>query len=190
MSIESEQKLREAEREPEITFEYDCPPEEVAALAYEIHVEEYGSRDKSTMEESQERIKRFLSRPNATELVLRRDRELIGCAFSFEESEEELKKEVPCAVFFTRHGEKVFQIKGINIKRIYRKQGFGQMIIERMMLEARQKGATKIVLSTFPEIDNPARRLYEKLGFKEVTPNQDPRSFYMVYEYEQDESKI
>lgn len=170
-------------KEPKIIFEHDCPIEEVAAFTWEIHVEKHGLPKKSTPEGSEERIKSFLLRPNATELILRKNGELIGCAFSFEESEEELKKEVPYANFFTRPGERVFQIKGVDIKLEYRGQGFGQMIMEKIMSEARQKGATKLILST-PEKDPiPARRLYEKLGFIEVTPNQQPDSFYMQYKY-------
>jgi ribosomal protein S18 acetylase RimI-like enzyme len=52
------------------------------------------------------------------------------------------------------------------------------------MSETRRKGATKLILSTPKKTDPiPARRLYEKLGFREVAPNQDQRSFYMQYEY-------
>lgn len=176
-------EISKSEKEPEITFENNCPLEEVAALTHQIHVEQHGSDDESTLEESEARIKGFLERLNATELVLRRDGKLVGCAFSFEETEEEIKKEVPHANLFIRAGERVFQIKGVNIKQEYRGQGLGQMIMEKIMAETRQKGATRLFLSTYPEEDNPARRLYEKLGFREVAPNQQPRSFYMQYEY-------
>jgi len=186
---EFEQKPEEIKKEPEITFEHDCPIEEVAALTWEVHAEKHGLSKDSAPQGSTERIKSFLARPNATELVLRRDGELIGCNFSFEENEEELKKEVPYANFFTRPGERVFLLKGLNIKLKYRGQGFGQMLMDQTMAETKQKGATKLILS-IPEKDPmPAKKMYEKLGFKEVAPNQDARSFYMVYEYEQGEDK-
>lgn len=176
--------IKEAvEKEPEIVFEHDCPIEEVAALTWEVHAEKHDLPENSTPQGSVERIKSFLARPNVTELVLRRDGELIGCNFSFEESEEELKKEVPHANFFTRPGERVFLLKGLNIKLKYRGQGFGQMLMERTMDETRRKGATKLILS-IPEKDPaPAKKMYEKLGFREVAPNQHERSFYMQYEY-------
>jgi len=74
-------------------------------------------------------------------------------------------------------------VREVNVSSQYRRQGFGQMMMERIMDESRQKGATKLVLSTYPEEDDPANRLYKKLGFKEVAPNQDEHSYYMVYEY-------
>jgi len=173
----------QVEKEPEITFEHDCPIKEVAALTWEVHAEKHGLPGNSVPQGSVERIKSFLARPNATELTLRRDGELIGCAFSFEESEDEIKKEVPWANLFTRSGERVFLLKGLNIKLKYRGQGFGRMMTEQMMAETNQKGATKLLLS-IPEKDPaPAKKLYEKLGFREVAPNQDARSYYMVYEY-------
>ena len=57
------------------------------------------------------------------------------------------------------------------------------MIMERIMLEAKQRGATKLVLSTYPEENDPANKLYKKLGFEEVAPNQDERNYYMMYEF-------
>ena len=170
------------EKEPEIIFEHDCPIEEIGALLSKDSVDKEG-RIKHTPKEAEERIKSFRAKPNVTELILRKDGELIGSAFSFEQDEKELKEKVPYAKFFTKDGDRVFLIKGVHIGYQHRGKGFGQMTVERLMLETRQKGATKLVLATFPEKDNPARRLYEKLGFKEVAPNQAPHNFYMSYEY-------
>jgi len=176
------------QEEPKITFKNTCQIAELADFMLEVHKKRFPDDDK-TIEDSKERIKGFLEMQNATELVLRRDGELIGCAFSFEEIEEDLRKKCPYADFFARQGERVFQIKGVNVKLEYRGQGFGKMIMEEIMSKSREKGATKLILSTFPEKDNPARRLYEKLGFREAAPNQDPRSFYMQYEYPEEKLK-
>jgi len=153
---------------------------------WEVHLERIAPGAK-TAKDTEARIEGFLKRPNATEVVLRKDGELVGCAFSFEESEGEIKKEIPYANLFAKPKTRVFQIKGVNIRRNHRGQGLGQMITEKIMEETKKKGATKIVLSTFPEKDNPAPNLYQKLGFQEVAPNQDPKSFYMVYEYVENE---
>lgn len=177
------------EKEPEITFDQSCPLEEVAAFSLENRANRDDPNSKVTIEDSKERIKGFLGRPNATEIILRRDGELIGCAFSSEENEEDLRKKVPYANFFTNPQDRVFQIKGVVIKSEYRGQGFGKIIMEKIMGQTREAGATKLILTTFPEKDNPAHRLYEGLGFKETAPNQDSRSFYMQYEYPQKEEK-
>ncbi len=175
------------EKEPEVTFEHDCPMEELAALMWEVHAEKHGLPKDSAPQGSEEVIRGIMAKPNATELILRKDGELIGCAFSFEESEKELKKEVPCANFFTRNGERVFKIKGVNIKLEYRGQGFGKKMMAQLVEETGQKGATKLILSTPKNSDPiPARRLYEKLGFREVAPNQPQDSFYMQYEYSEE----
>ncbi|KKP31677.1 MAG: hypothetical protein A2312_04195 [Candidatus Staskawiczbacteria bacterium RIFOXYB2_FULL_32_9] len=175
--------IQKNEEGPKIIFENDCPLDELAALALQIHLEK-NKPCSSDIEYAKKRLQGFLDRLNATELVLRIDGELVGSAFSFEETEEELEKEIPYVNFFTRPSERVFQIKGVNIKLKYRGQGLGQKITEQIIDRTRQKGATKIILSTPGEKDGPAQKLYEKLGFKEVAPDQSPQSFYMVREYE------
>ena len=152
--------------EPKITFEYNCQIEELANFLSEDSINKETLLRKHTPKEAEERIKYFLAKPNVIELILRRDGELIGCAFSFEKDSQEPK-------------ERVFEIKGVHIKSKYRKQGFGKIITEKLMQDTKQKGATKLVLSA----TDVARRLYEKLGFKEGTPNHHPDSFNMQYEY-------
>lgn len=176
------------EKEPEITFEHDCPIEEIANFLSEDSADKEG-RIKHTPEEAEERIRGFLEKPNVVEVILRRDGELIGCAFSYEQDEEGFRERIPYAQIFTRVAERVFMIKGVHIKSQYRGQGFGQMVVEKLMQDTHQKGATKLVLATFPEKDNPARMLYEKLGFKEVAPNQPADKFYMQYEYPEENKK-
>ncbi len=171
------------EKEPEVTFEHDCPIEEIADFLSEDSVNEKDNRIKHTPKEAEERVKGFREKPNVTELILRKDGELVGCAFSYEQDEQGLKEKVPCAEFFNTDKDRVFEIKGVHIKSQHRGEGLGQVIMEKLMADTKQKGATKLVLSTFFEEDNPARRLYEKLGFKEVASKQDPHNFYMQYEY-------
>ncbi len=170
------------EKEPEITFEHECPIEEVAGFISVLRTGE-DHRRKFNLEQAEQRVNYYLEKPNAAELILRRDRELIGCAFTYEQYKEELKKEIPGVEIFSREGERVFCVREVDVKAQFRGQGFGRQIMERVMQEARQKGATKIILSPFPYEDNPAYHLYKKLGFQEVAPDQDPHNFYMSYEY-------
>lgn len=55
---------------------------------------------------------------------------------------------------------------GIAVKKGERGRGIGTALLEKLMLLARQRDIRRMSLSVEP--DNPARRLYERLGFKKV----------------------
>lgn len=180
------------EKSPELKFEHDWPIDELAQFVSDVrakegeHWEKAGKVHRRTFspKEVAERIERYQKNPDSTEVVLTRDGELIGCVFSFEQSEEELAKEIPGVDLFSTDKDKVFSIRELDIKDQCRGQGYGRMIMKQIMQEARQKGATKLVLSTFPFEELPAFQLYKKLGFKSITPEKgDIDSFYMAYDF-------
>jgi len=171
------------EKKPELKFEHSCPIDEIAQFISDVRAGQ-DRRMKLNPEQAVERIEYFLEKPNVIELILKRDEELIGCAFAYEQYKKDLAEEILDVNLFSRDGERIFSIREVDVKAEHRGKGFGRIIMERIMREANQKGATKLVLSTFPDEDNPAYQLYKKLGFKEVSQKQDPIHFYMSYEYE------
>lgn len=50
---------------------------------------------------------------------------------------------------------------------LYRKNGYGSLLMHAALSELKQKGYRKVHLNVFR--GNPARALYEKLGFKDVS---------------------
>jgi len=175
----------QTEKKPGIKFEHDWPIEELAHFVSDVRTEEDNHefrRQILTPEQVREKLENYLKNPNAIELVLTIGDELIGCAFSFEEFREDLEKQIPGINLFSDGIERIFCIREVDVKKKYRGRGFGRMIIEEIMQEVEQKGATKIILSTFPYEDNPAFRLYKKIGFKGVAPmaEQIKKSFYYM----------
>ena len=65
------------------------------------------------------------------------------------------------AVHITEDGD--FFINEISILKEYQNKGIGRKILEEQLKENRQKGI-RTILQVFK--DNPAKSLYEKLGFK------------------------
>ena len=72
-----------------------------------------------------------------------------------------------------------------------RGQGYGRLMLERLIGEARSRGATRISLETGTyEAFTPARRLYESVGFTKCAPFgdywQNPNSVCMTLELDAD----
>ena len=183
LSQHPDEESRQEREELELKFERECLVDELAQFISNLRTGE-DHRMKLSQEQAIERIEYYLKYPNAIELILREGGELIGCAFAYEQSKEELDKEVPGVNLFSRDGERIFTVREVDVKAQRRGRGYGRRIMEEIMREARVKGATKLLLSPFPYEDNPAYKLYKRLGFKEVSPDQDPQNFYMSYEYE------
>ena len=59
------------------------------------------------------------------------------------------------------------QVTNIAIKQDWQSRGYGRVLVSRLMQEARNKGALTISLEV-RESNKRARKLYEKLGFKEA----------------------
>ncbi len=81
------------------------------------------------------------------------------------------------------HGE----IKSMRADERFRGAGYGQLMLQHVMTEARTRGLRRLSLETGsqPEFE-PARRLYEKYGFTETGPfgnyRVDPNSVFMTRE--------
>ena len=65
---------------------------------------------------------------------------------------------------------------GVAIEKEHRGRGFGTRLLERLHTELRQAGLGAVSLSV--ELSNPAVRLYERLGYREV--DRDENSMRMV----------
>ena len=57
---------------------------------------------------------------------------------------------------------------GISIAKLYREQGLGKKLLMEIIKLARKKLKPRIIYLTVFEGNKPARRLYEKVGFREV----------------------
>ncbi len=175
--------LEQDKKEPKMEFKTDYPIKDLAKFISYIRSDKEERRGKVSPEVAEERIKYMLEKPNAIELTLEIDGTLVGCAFSYEEDRERLEKDVPYINFFSKKGERVFKIREVDVHPDYRRQGFGTIVMEEIMKRLKEKGATKLVLSTFPEKENKANRLYTGVGFREVAPDQDEHNYYMSYDY-------
>ena len=71
------------------------------------------------------------------------------------------------AVHITEDGD--FFINEISILKEYQNKGIGRKILEEQLIENKQKGI-RTILQVFK--DNPAKGLYEKLGFKVYEENE------------------
>ncbi len=81
------------------------------------------------------------------------------------------------------HGE----FKSIRVLDHYRKKGYGYKILNHLIEEAKKLNIRKLSLETGAgEFFLPARKLFEKIGFKKCAPfahyRSDPNSYYMSLE--------
>lgn len=60
-----------------------------------------------------------------------------------------------------------WEIENVVVATEHRRVGVGTLLIRELLYEAEKAGATSVVLEV-RDSNDPARRLYEKLGFKEV----------------------
>jgi GNAT superfamily N-acetyltransferase len=84
--------------------------------------------------------------------------------------------DVPIGRLYTREGETMLHIVDILIDPAERGAGIGAALLESLAAQAHAAGK---VLSIFVESYNPARRLYERLGFVQVG---EPQGFYIEME--------
>jgi ribosomal protein S18 acetylase RimI-like enzyme len=83
---------------------------------------------------------------------------------------------VPIGRLYTKEGETMLHIVDILIDPAERGAGVGTALLQGLAADARAAGK---VLSIFVESYNPAKRLYERLGF---VPVGEPRGFYIEME--------
>ena len=67
---------------------------------------------------------------------------------------------IGCPTSIDRKGEK---IKRMRVYQEYQRQGFGQIILQKLTEAAKQQGYTELCLDTLPQ-NIPAQKLYEKYG--------------------------
>jgi GNAT superfamily N-acetyltransferase len=76
------------------------------------------------------------------------------------------------------HGDRNFELAKMAVTASARGQGFGDLLIERVIEFARQAGAEKLILVSNTRL-GPAIKLYEKHGFKSV-PITDAGEYHRV----------
>jgi len=82
----------------------------------------------------------------------------------------------PIGRLYTREGETMLHIVDILIDPAERGAGIGTALLQGLAADARAAGK---VLSIFVESFNPAKRLYDRLGFVQVG---EPKGFYIEME--------
>ena len=90
--------------------------------------------------------------PNVADFVARRDGKLIGCATYVYRSPD----------WSPREGH---WLTSVDVLRPYRGLGVGEALTQRVISEARARGATQVLLEVFND-NVPAGSLYRKLGFQ------------------------
>jgi putative acetyltransferase len=86
-----------------------------------------------------------------------------------------------------RYGVSHGEIKSTRVDSAYRGAGYGRLLVEHVLAQARQSGLTRISLETGSmAFFQPARALYAKCGFTECRPfadyTEDPNSVFMSLE--------
>lgn len=162
--------------------------EEVANLVSEIHCEQIG-RTQLTPQQARELMFEHFERSGAIALAALEKGKVIGFAWMHEIFESELgigegKFSLELKPLF-KERKRVFYIRDIGVKKELRGQGIGEKLLRELLEKGKKKGATTVVLSTYPDEKNPAFRLYLRIGFNplSVQPPKESRKFYMACEY-------
>jgi len=77
----------------------------------------------------------------------------------------------PIGRFYVDRSGRDFELVEISLLPEWRGRGRGAALIGALLEAARSGGADRVILSVTP--DNPARRLYRRLGFRETAPPSD-----------------
>jgi ribosomal-protein-alanine N-acetyltransferase len=78
----------------------------------------------------------------------------------------------PAAGFaLTRYAPGEEELLLIAVTPLHRRQGLGELLINRLKIEARARGASRIYLEM--RHNNPAERLYRKVGFEPIGKRPD-----------------
>lgn len=70
------------------------------------------------------------------------------------------------------------RLKRMYVRRGYERRGIAQKLLDNLIDFAREKGYEKMILSTYPIMEN-AHRFYKKNGFVETT-GDDPEMIHVV----------
>lgn len=77
----------------------------------------------------------------------------------------------PAGFVLTRHAADEEELLLIAVMPEYRGQGFGQELIERLLVQSRARGVSRIFLEM--RRGNPAEQLYRKSGFEPIGMRRD-----------------
>lgn len=90
--------------------------------------------------------------------------------------------EVVGMVAFRRRDDTTAEMKRLYVRTSVRQAGVGRLLVARIIDKAREDGYHQMVLDTLP-VMNPAQRLYESFGFRDVPayyPSPVPGTRYMA----------
>jgi GNAT superfamily N-acetyltransferase len=76
-------------------------------------------------------------------------------------------KRLAGCVALRRHDAQSAEMKRLYLRRAFQGQGFGKLLAQRVMADARQIGYLRLLLDTLPMMQS-AQAMYAKLGFEET----------------------
>ena len=80
-----------------------------------------------------------------------------------------------------RQGEGICEMKRLYLRPNFRRKGFGGLMVEAILAEAKQIGYSSMRLDTLPGRMDKAISLYRSLGFKEIPPYYDNPAADVLY---------
>lgn len=130
--------------------EADCPA--MLALLRELAAFE-GLLDRVTVDEARLRRDGFGPRPRFRCLLAEQDGEAVGLLLYF-------------PVYGTFAGEAGFHVEDLFVREAARGRGIGRALLAACAAEAEREGCARLQLAVL-DWNEPARRLYESLGFRQ-----------------------
>ena len=89
--------------------------------------------------------------------------------------------EVAGCIALRRQGEGICEMKRLYLRPNFRRKGFGGLMVEAILAEAKQIGYSSMRLDTLPGRMDKAISLYRSLGFKEIPPYYDNPAADVLY---------
>lgn len=90
----------------------------------------------------------------------------------------EVDKKIVGTMALKRIDDKTVRLKRMYVRKGYERRGIAQKLLDNLISFARERGYEKMVLSTYPIMEN-ANRFYKKNGFVE-TRGDDPEMIHVV----------
>jgi ribosomal protein S18 acetylase RimI-like enzyme len=90
----------------------------------------------------------------------------------------EVDKRVVGTMALKKIDDKIVRLKRMYVRKGYERRGIAQKLLDNLIDFAREKGYEKVVLSTYPIMEN-AGRFYKKNGFVETT-GDDPEKVHVI----------